>query len=147
MANKKRLTTFTVMAGIGLFAYAACAVARKAARKVKCTEEKVVAACEKASQRLGVSPEYFMRLVYDIMQERYDQEDVENWLDEEGYAWTKEDVDKILTELRDDYDCEIGTWRNIERAYWQSNLDLTYQGAEDDEDDEEDDEDEDEDEE
>lgn len=88
------------------------------------SKEKLNAACQAAADTLGIDSEIFKRAVYEMKQEEYDRSDIINWLDEQCYVYTDEDVDKILSTLRDDWDADRGTWSNIESAYYNNNMHL-----------------------
>lgn len=65
----------------------------------------------------GLSLHQLKRMVYSDLEEEYDKEDIENYietreLDEELYSW----VDTIREIYRDDYDCSVGYEDNIEMA-------------------------------
>lgn len=81
--------------------------------------EKIEDACKKAAEELNIEPSDFKRQVFDIVQKEYDKEDIESWLDEEGYEYTEADIEKILGHLRNNWS---GTWDNISRAYYASGL-------------------------
>lgn len=89
------------------------------------TNEIITNECNKAAENLGITLWSFMRQVYDIMQESYDRDDIETWLQENEYLYNEGDIDVILEKLRDDYDCNLGTWDNIERAYYAIELNLS----------------------
>ena len=78
--------------------------------------EKVLNACEKSAKELGISVETFMRSVYDELEERYDREDIMDFLDDLDIAYNDDDIDAIRKIYRDKYDCSIGTWDNISMA-------------------------------
>lgn len=87
-------------------------------------EEKLNAACQAAADTLGIDIEVFKRAVYEMKQHEYDRSDIINWLDEQCYVYTDDDVDQILSTLRDDWDADRGTWSNIESAYYNNNMHL-----------------------
>ncbi len=90
------------------------------------SHDKLNAACEKAAKELGVTPEEFKRAVYAEKQEDFDRQDVILWLEQQGYKFTDDDVDQILETYRDDYDADRGTWSNIESAYYENDMHLSY---------------------
>lgn len=101
--------------------------------------EKLNAACQAAAESLGVDVEIFKRAVFEEKQQEYDRNDIINWLNEEGYVYTDDDVDQILSTLRDDWDAERGTWSNIESAYYNNNMHLPHEDDEPEEEDGEED--------
>lgn len=104
------------------------------------SDEKLNAACKAAADSLGIDVEVFKRAVFEDKQREYDRQDIINWLDEEGYVYTDDDVDQILSTLRDDWDADRGTWSNIESAYYNNNMHLPHEDDEPEEEEEEDDE-------
>ena len=102
--------------------------------------ERLNAACKAAADSLGIDVEVFKRAVFEDKQREYDRQDIINWLDEEGYVYTDDDVDQILSTLRDDWDADRGTWSNIESAYYNNNMHLPHEDDEPEEEEEEDDE-------
>lgn len=99
--------------------------------------EKLNAACKAAADSLGIDVEVFKRAVFEDKQREYDRQDIINWLDEEGYVYTDDDVDQILSTLRDDWDADRGTWSNIESAYYNNNMHLPHEDDEPEEEEEE----------
>ena len=102
--------------------------------------ERLNAACKAAADSLGMDIQVFKRAVFEDKQREYDRQDIINWLDEEGYVYTDDDVDQILSTLRDDWDADRGTWSNIESAYYNNNMHLPHEDDEPEEEEEEDDE-------
>lgn len=102
--------------------------------------EKLNAACKAAADFLGMDVEVFKRAVFEDKQREYDRQDIINWLDEEGYVYTDDDVDQILSTLRDDWDADRGTWSNIESAYYNNNMHLPHEDDEPEEGEDDDDE-------
>ena len=80
--------------------------------------------CEVAAAKLDMSLEMFYRTIFCMMEEQYDEEDVRLWLDDRGYEYTDEDVGRILRYYKSKYDCDLGIWGNINRAYTCAGLDL-----------------------
>lgn len=103
------------------------------------SDEKLNAACKAAADSLGIDVEVFKRAVFEDKQREYDRQDIINWLDEEGYVYTDDDVDQILSTLRDDWDSDRGTWSNIESAYYNNNMHLPHEDDEPEEEEEEED--------
>ena len=93
-------------------------------------EDKLMPVCEAAAKKLNVSVEEFMRAVYDNMQSYYDDLDVRQWLEDQGYDYTDDDVGQILDVLRSDWDADRGTWSNIESAYYNCGMNLPYKDDE-----------------
>lgn len=101
--------------------------------------EDLNAACAVAAGMLGVSVEEFKHAVFDEKQKEYDRADIISWLNEEGYVFTDNDVDQILSTLRDDWDSSMGTWSNIESAYCNNDMHLPHEDDEPEEQEEEED--------
>ena len=96
------------------------------------TEEQLNAACKLAAESLNVDVAVFKRAVFDDMQKQYDREDIETWLNEQGYAYNNDDVEQLLSTVREDWDADRGTWSNIESAYYNNDMHLPYADDEDD---------------
>lgn len=88
--------------------------------------EQLSAACKLAAESLNIEENVFKRAVFDEMQKQYDREDIITWLDEQGYAYNDDDVEQILSTMRDDWDSDRGTWSNIESAYYNNDMHLPY---------------------
>lgn len=89
------------------------------------TEAKILDVCTKMANELGIDRHLLMRSIYSYMDTLYDTEDVECWLENEGYTdYTDEDVTKIRYIYQEDYDCNLGVWDNIANAYFNSGLHL-----------------------
>ena len=87
-------------------------------------EEKLNTAIQKAAKLLKVDPAVFERAVFDKKQAEYDRADIEQWLQDNGYKYTDDDIEEIWCNLRDDWDADRGTWSNIESAYYNCGLQL-----------------------
>jgi len=66
--------------------------------------------------------------IYEIYQRECDEEDCVGYLTEHGYeasAKDKDFIDGFVTRYRHKFDCEFGTWDNIEATidYFQDELD------------------------
>lgn len=96
------------------------------------SKEQLDAACKLAAESLNIEESVFKRAVFDEMQKQYDREDIITWLDEQGYAYNDDDVEQILSTVRDDWDSDRGTWSNIESAYYNNDMHLPYANDEDD---------------
>lgn len=103
------------------------------------SDEKLNAACRAAADSLGIDIEVFKRAVYEQKQREYDRSDIINWLDEQGYVYTDDDVDQLLSTLRDDWDSSLGTEGNIESAYYNNDMHLPHEDDEPEEQEEEED--------
>lgn len=103
------------------------------------SDEKLNAACQAAADSLGIDVDVFKRAVYEHKQREYDRADIINWLDEEGYVYTDDDVDQLLSTLRDDWDSSLGTEGNIESAYYNNDMHLPHEDDEPEEEEEEED--------
>lgn len=97
------------------------------------TKEKYESACEQAAKSLGISVPEFKRKVFEDQQDEYDREDVISWLTDQGYKFSEDHVDQILDTLRSKYDADLGTWGNIESAYYYNRMSLPYVDDEDEE--------------
>ena len=104
------------------------------------SDEKLNAACQVAADSLGIDVDVFKRAVFENKQREYDRSDIEEWLNEQGYVYTDDDVDQILHTLRDDWDSSLGTEGNIESAYYNNDMHLPHEDDEPEEEEEEDDE-------
>lgn len=80
--------------------------------------------CEVAAAKLDMSLETFYLTIFGMIEEKYDEEDVRSWLDDRGYEYTDEDVSRILSYYKPKYNCDLGIWDNIDRAYVYAGLDL-----------------------
>jgi len=70
-----------------------------------------------AANELGCTEEQFMVDVYWAQRRKYDREDVEYWMENHDMMWEDEDqLDRIVEVLEDDYDSDLSTWENIDRA-------------------------------
>jgi hypothetical protein len=81
--------------------------------------------CQNAANQLNMSLEVFYRTIFCMMEEKYDEEDVRSWLDDHDYVYTDEDVSRILRYYKPKYDCDLGIWDNIYRAYDYAGLNLS----------------------
>lgn len=90
-------------------------------------------ACRLAAEYLGISIQEFKRKVFEDQQDVYDREDVISWLTEQGYKFSEDHVNQILDTLRSKYDADLGTWGNIESAYYYNRMNLPYADDEDEE--------------
>lgn len=90
----------------------------------KITNEKMNAACTAAADMLGISVSAFKRAVFEEQQKEYDTKDIILWLDDQKYIYNKNDVAKIQSSLRDDWDANLDTWSNIASAYYNNDMHL-----------------------
>ena len=104
------------------------------------TEEKLNAACKTAADSLGIDVDVFKRAVYESKQREYDRTDIIAWLDEQGYVYTDDDVDQMLSTLRDKWDSALCTESNIEACYYYNDMHLPHEDDEPEEAEEEEDE-------
>lgn len=93
-------------------------------------EEKLNNACKIAAETLGIDTEVFKRLVFEHKQKEYDRMDVKQWLKDQNYIYTEDDVDQIMETLRSDWDANQSTWGNIETAYHENHMHLSNEDDE-----------------
>ena len=86
--------------------------------------QKVNEGLEKLAAELGTTSFNIRRIIFDDAQESYDKEDIETWLDDNGYLYTDNDVNTIFARYRSHYDSEYGVWENISASYRACGLKL-----------------------
>lgn len=100
---------------------------REKAQDPTLTRDKVMAACKDAAASLDIPFERFIREVHHVVQEQYDKEDVIDWLKTNELDDSDEEVDGIISILREDgfvdpgrkdvWDDRKSLYANIAEAY------------------------------
>lgn len=86
--------------------------------------EKLNKALEELANSLDTTVPILKRAIYEDMQAEYDEADVRQWFEDQGYVYDDKDVFTILDTLREDYDSNMSCWENIEAAYNNHNMHL-----------------------
>ena len=73
--------------------------------------------CQEIADRLHWPIEIVMGYIHSITEERYRKDEIETWLQEEGYYYTDSDIEEIYEQLAAHYDNNLGIYDNIENAH------------------------------
>lgn len=91
--------------------------------------EKLEVMLEAAARAAGVEPTEsnkndIREAFWIALQDQYDREDIELWLDVHEYVYTDDDIDAILEYYRDQFDIDRSLMDNIAAAYYYADLHL-----------------------
>ena len=91
--------------------------------------EKLEVMLEAAARAAGVEPTEsnkndIREAFWIALQDQYDREDIELWLDVHEYVYTDADIDEILKYYRDQFDIDRSLMDNIASAYYYTGLEL-----------------------
>ena len=92
--------------------------------KTYVTIEEFDATVKEAAQKLGMTTYTFERLIWERVQDAYDKDAIEKWLQKKGYRYTDDDVIEILEVYRSRYDYDQSEEENISDTYDYVGLNL-----------------------
>lgn len=97
----------------------------------KIDEQKVILFCDAIAKQFNVSGATFMRRVFEIMQKRYDRENIRIWCRDNNNDCTNTEIELMLAALTQNYDSDLSTWDNIDAAYEAIHADNSYENEND----------------